>query len=62
MKKEYPKQIRFIHKQNFRGEILQDSFVKTIFDEIEKDKTIKNLYTDSHVFEVRYEEVGSSKQ
>lgn len=57
MQQQKPEVYRFIYKQKFAGQELQDSFTKSIFNHGEIEQTISNLYRDPHVFSVTYEKV-----
>lgn len=39
------------------GEILQDSYIRTVENDYELQKIVSALYEDPHVFSVTYEEV-----
>ncbi|GGN64482.1 hypothetical protein [Oceanobacillus indicireducens] len=51
------KRYRISYKQEFNGEILQDSYVRTVRSEWELQKAVSALYSDSHVFSVTCEEL-----
>lgn len=52
------KQYRITYKQKFSGEILEDSYIRTVKNEKELKKIENSLYEDPHVFSVEYEELG----
>ena len=53
MRKNY----RLIYKQCFMGEELQDTIMKYNKTIAEMEQSVNDLYSDPHVFSVRYEEV-----
>jgi len=52
---EEMKRYRITYKQRFMGEVLQDSYVRTVANKHELQQAISNLYNDPHVFSVDYE-------
>lgn len=53
MRKNY----RLIYKQRFFGKELQDTIMKYNKTIAEMEESVNALYSDPHVFSVRYEEV-----
>lgn len=51
--------IRITFKQNFRGRILTDSYVRTVKSYEEIAKIENDLYIDPLVFSVEWEEVAT---
>lgn len=51
------KRYRISYKQEFNGEILRDSYVRTVRSERELQKAVSALYSDPHVFSVTCEEL-----
>lgn len=47
--------IKVTFKQKFRGEVLIDSYVRTVQGHEEIDEIENDLYSDSHVFSVKWE-------
>lgn len=50
--------IRITYKQNFRGKVLEDSYVRTVKNREEIQKIENDLYIDPLVFSVEWEEVA----
>ena len=55
------KTYRITYKQKFMGEVLQDSYIRTVRNEHELMQAIDALYEDSHVFSVTYEALEKSE-
>lgn len=55
------KRYRIIYKQKFNGEILQDSYIRTVRNGHELQQAVSALYEDPHVFSVTYEALEDSK-
>ena len=55
------KQYRVHYKQKFMGEILEDSYIRTVNDESELYQIEMALYDDPHVFSVHCEEIVETK-
>ncbi|MEB6549735.1 hypothetical protein MXL46_11620 [Heyndrickxia sporothermodurans] len=55
------KRYRIHYKQKFNGEILEDSYIRTVRDERDLIKIEEDLYSDPHVFSVFAEEIDSEK-
>ncbi|WP_170289297.1 hypothetical protein [Metabacillus lacus] len=53
------KRYRITYKQEFMGEILQNSYTRTVSNSVELQDAINALYDDPHVFHVDYEELKS---
>lgn len=53
MRKNY----RLIYKQRFMGEELQDTIMKYNKTIAEMEEAVNALYSDPHVFSVRFEEI-----
>lgn len=51
------KRYRIHYKQKFNGEILEDSYVRTVENESDLIKIENLLYEDPHVFSVYAEEI-----
>lgn len=51
------KRYRIIYKQEYMGETLEDSYVRSVKNEYELDRIVNDLYEDTHVFSVDYEEL-----
>lgn len=51
------KRYRITYKQRFNGEVLVDSYIKTVRDYGELLKAEQDLYSDPHVFSVEWEEL-----
>lgn len=58
MRKNY----RLIYKQCFMGEELQDTIMKYNKTIAEMEQSVNDLYSDPHVFSVRYEEVQNDSK
>lgn len=51
------RRFKVYYDQEFRGEVLSDSFTKSVNDESELEEVARSLYDDPHVFFVRWEEI-----
>lgn len=49
--------VKISYTQLFRGELIDDSFIRFVDNKKEIDKIIKNLYQDEHVTCVWWEEI-----
>lgn len=58
MRKNY----RLIYKQCFMGEELQDTIMEYNKTIAEMEQSVNDLYSDPHVFSVRYEEVQNDTE
>jgi hypothetical protein len=56
------KRYRISYKQEFNGEILRDSYVRTVRSERELQKAVSALYSDPHVFSVTCEELEDESE
>lgn len=56
------KNYRLIYKQRFMGEELQDTIMKYDKTIAEMEQSVNDLYSDPHVFSVRYEEVQNDTE
>lgn len=52
------KQYRIHYKQRFNGEVLEDSYIRTVKSEKDLIKIEEALYDDPHVFSVHAEEIN----
>lgn len=55
------KRYRITYKQEYMGETLEDSYIRSVKNEYELDNIVNALYEDSHVFYVDYEELEENK-
>ena len=51
------KRYRIFYKQKFNGELIEDSYVKTVANYRELVAAETALYSDPHVFSVWWEEI-----
>lgn len=51
------KRYRITYKQRFNGEVLTDTYVRTVSDYGELIDIEQRLYADPHVFSVEWEEI-----
>lgn len=56
------KRYRITYKQRFMGEVLTESYIKTVNNYGELIQAEQALYSDPHVFSVEWEAIGNERK